>query len=149
MPAVAIAKWSLGLFLLRIIVKKYQRIAIWFMMISLLFISLGTSVLFWTQSLPPSSIFDKRIRGRRIFPMDPFLKFFGSEYIGIPHLILPMTSKPGEEMLTARHWPPGRTAWGVTSDLLFCILPWVAFKSLNMGKRKKYTVAGSLSLGFM
>lgn len=75
----AIAKWSMGLFLLRIIVKKYQRIAIWSMMISLLLSSFLISTLFWTQRLPPSSIFDQRIPGRRIFDIEIFVKFFGGE----------------------------------------------------------------------
>lgn len=57
----------------------------------------------------------------------------------------------GRETLTETEtrWPYLHTVWGVAADFLFAILPWIAFRSLNMGKRQKYTIAGSLSLGVM
>ncbi|KUI60570.1 hypothetical protein VP1G_07795 [Cytospora mali] len=63
----ALAKWSLGLFLLRIVVQRWHRVAIWSIMVSLLIVSLLTAVMFWVQCLPSASIFDQRVQGRCFF----------------------------------------------------------------------------------
>lgn len=77
--AVAVAKWSLGLFLLRIVLNKYQRIAIWSTMIILLLVSFQMSVVFWIQHLPAASIFDHRVHGSCVVNIKPFLWLLGSK----------------------------------------------------------------------
>ncbi|KAK7746386.1 hypothetical protein SLS53_002345 [Cytospora paraplurivora] len=68
----AIAKWSLGLFLLRIVIQKWYRVAIWSTMVSLLLVSILTAVMFWIQCLPPASIYDQRVKGKCIVKITPF-----------------------------------------------------------------------------
>ncbi|RGP77379.1 hypothetical protein FLONG3_4518 [Fusarium longipes] len=54
----AVAKMSLGFFLLRIVVEKWQRISIWFVMGSLSVVSALAAVMLWTQCRPVQKIFD-------------------------------------------------------------------------------------------
>lgn len=48
----SIAKLSMGLFLLRLVVNKWHRIAIWSMMLSLFGCSCLIAVVFWVQCIP-------------------------------------------------------------------------------------------------
>ncbi|CAI7654462.1 unnamed protein product [Penicillium glandicola] len=74
----AIAKLSLGAFLLRIVVKQWHRISIWISMISLLIVSVMTAILFWVQRLPSESIYDPRVPGRTVLKVTPFSVLLGS-----------------------------------------------------------------------
>ncbi|ROW10044.1 hypothetical protein VPNG_06517 [Cytospora leucostoma] len=74
----AIAKWSLGLFLLRIVIQRWQRVAIWSTMVSLLLVSIITAIIFWIQCLPPASIYDQRVEGRCIVKITPFSIVLGA-----------------------------------------------------------------------
>ena len=73
----AIAKLSLGIFLLRIVVKQWHRISIWFSMISLAIVSVLTAVIFWVQRLPSESIYDPRVPGRTVVKVTPFSVLLG------------------------------------------------------------------------
>lgn len=73
----AIAKLSLGIFLLRIVVKKWHRISIWISMVSLAIVSVMTAILFWIQKLPSESIYDPRVRGRLVVRVTPFSILLG------------------------------------------------------------------------
>ncbi|TPX11515.1 uncharacterized protein E0L32_007726 [Thyridium curvatum] len=55
------AKCSLGLFLLRIVLKKWHKMAIWIASISLLIVSSIAIILFWVQCLPAEANFDPRV----------------------------------------------------------------------------------------
>ncbi|ROV94564.1 hypothetical protein VMCG_08147 [Cytospora schulzeri] len=77
----AIAKWSLGLFLLRIVVQRWHRVAIWSTMISLMLVSVLTAVVFWIQCLPPASIYDRRVEGRCIVKITPVSILLGGKRI--------------------------------------------------------------------
>ena len=72
-----IAKISLGIFLLRIVVKSWHRISIWVSMISLSIVSLMVLIIFWVQRLPSASIYDPRIQGRFIIGVTPFSLVLG------------------------------------------------------------------------
>ncbi|KAI9039404.1 uncharacterized protein KD926_009418 [Aspergillus affinis] len=74
----AIAKLSLGFFLLRIVIEQWHRISIWISMVSLSLVSLVTAVIFWTQRLPSNSIYDPRVPGRTIVAVTPFSVLLGS-----------------------------------------------------------------------
>ncbi|RLL97500.1 hypothetical protein CFD26_105870 [Aspergillus turcosus] len=74
----AIAKLSLGIFLLRIVVKTWHRVSIWVSMISLSIVSVMTAVVFWTQRLPSKSIYDPRVPGRTVVNVVPFSVLLGS-----------------------------------------------------------------------
>lgn len=73
----AVAKVSLGAFLLRLVVARWHRAAVWAAMASLLAVSLLTLVVFWIQCLPPAAIFDPRVGGRCIVPVAPFAVLLG------------------------------------------------------------------------
>ncbi|KAK3934266.1 hypothetical protein QBC46DRAFT_83709 [Diplogelasinospora grovesii] len=74
----AIAKLSLGLFLLRIVVETWHRVAIWIASASLLLVSVMTAIVFWIQCLPSQSIFDPRVPGHCIIEVEPFSILLGS-----------------------------------------------------------------------
>ncbi|KAH7108955.1 hypothetical protein EDB81DRAFT_736848, partial [Dactylonectria macrodidyma] len=56
----ALAKWSLGLFLLRIVQELWHKIAIWGMMCILMGISIATVFVFWFQCKPIRYLWDQR-----------------------------------------------------------------------------------------
>ncbi|OGM43323.1 hypothetical protein ABOM_008713 [Aspergillus bombycis] len=74
----AIAKLSLGIFLLRIVVKRWHRVSIWISMVSLSVVSVMTAIIFWTQRLPSRAIYDPRVPGRTIVSVTPFSVLLGS-----------------------------------------------------------------------
>lgn len=144
----AIAKWSMGLFLLRIVVQRWHRVAIWSTMISLLLVSLLTAVIFWIQCLPPASIFDQRVKGRCIVRITPFSILLG----GKP--ITPSTRAGGSTAARGSIWRaddpvPCPSAWCIFADFFFATLPWLFIWSLNMSRHEKVTIAGSMSLGVL
>lgn len=57
----AVAKWSLGLFLLRIVKETWHKIAIWISMAALAGASISTCFVFWLQCTPPKYLWDRRI----------------------------------------------------------------------------------------
>lgn len=73
----AIAKLSLGIFLLRIVIKQWHRISIWISMVSLAIVSVMTAILFWIQKLPSESIYDPRVPGRLVVRVTPFSILLG------------------------------------------------------------------------
>lgn len=73
----AIAKLSLGIFLLRIVVKQWHRISIWISMISLFIVSVMTAIIFWFQRLPSQSIYDPRVSGYTVVQVTPFSVLLG------------------------------------------------------------------------
>ncbi|KAE8374015.1 hypothetical protein BDV26DRAFT_296419 [Aspergillus bertholletiae] len=74
----AIAKLSLGIFLLRIVVKQWHRVSIWIAMVSLSIVSVMTAIIFWIQRLPSQAIYDPRVPGRTIVIVTPFSVLLGS-----------------------------------------------------------------------
>lgn len=79
----AIAKLSLGLFLLRIVVKPWHRLSIWAAMISLAIISIATAVILWVQRLPSESIYNASVPGRSIVSVTPFSILLGGRFCAI------------------------------------------------------------------
>lgn len=59
----AVAKWSLGLFLLRIIHLRTHKILIWTVMAALMGASVSTCFVFWLQCTPPEYLWDRTIPG--------------------------------------------------------------------------------------
>jgi len=73
----ATAKVSLGLFLLRIVVEAWQKIALWVASVLTLAVSLVVAVLFWTQCRPIRSLYDPRVEGTCFFGIAPFSLMLG------------------------------------------------------------------------
>ncbi|KAK8062864.1 hypothetical protein PG997_014961 [Apiospora hydei] len=70
--SMALAKISLALFLLRIVVVAWHKIAIWTSIISLSIISTSASVVLWTQCRPVNKIWDReRVGGYLRYSFDP------------------------------------------------------------------------------
>ncbi|KAI1458695.1 hypothetical protein F4805DRAFT_423363 [Annulohypoxylon moriforme] len=59
----AIAKWSLGLFLLRIVDKMRYTVSIWMAMAILMASSISVCFVFWLQCTPPAYLWDRQIPG--------------------------------------------------------------------------------------
>lgn len=135
----AIAKVSLGIFLLRIVVKQWHRISIWISMISLSIVSVMTATVFWTQRLPSESIYDPRVPGRTIVSIGPFSILLGSMLISHDDCSCGLMTKYGFYHL----------AWCAVVDFYFALLPWIFIWNLNMNFKEKMSIAISLSLGFM
>ncbi|WXC45667.1 hypothetical protein QX201_005367 [Fusarium graminearum] len=62
--AMSIAKWSLGLFLLRLVKEKWHKIAIWCMMACLISASIAVCFVYWFQYTPPEYLWNRKIPGR-------------------------------------------------------------------------------------
>lgn len=73
----ATAKVSLGLFLLRIVVERWHKIALWVVTVLTLAVSMVVSVLFWTQCIPIRSLYDPRVSGKCTFGIAPFSVLLG------------------------------------------------------------------------
>lgn len=75
----AVAKCSLGVFLLRFILKRWHRLTVWAVMVILLVLSFGTAAAFWVNSSPLSSTFDSKIPRISGFNLILLLKSYGSK----------------------------------------------------------------------
>ncbi|KAI6784130.1 uncharacterized protein J7T54_004676 [Emericellopsis cladophorae] len=113
----AISKASLGLFLLRFVVERWQRIVIWAVMLSLLGDSALTAVVFWVQCIPVEAIYDPRVKTPELctIPITPFAVTLG--------------------------------VWCIVADFFFAIFPVIVIWGLNMKKKEKIIIAASMSLG--
>lgn len=59
----AIAKWSLGLFLLRLVQQRWHTLLIWLVMGCLMAASISVCFVFMLQCTPPAYLWDRRIPG--------------------------------------------------------------------------------------
>lgn len=114
----AAAKWSLGLFLLRLVNVNmiWHRIAIWAVMIGLMLTSISVVFIYWLQCTPPAYLWDRQIRG------------------GFCHI----NSVPAAFTLSI---------FCIFVDFFFAIFPWILLWNLSMDKREKFLILGSMSLG--
>ncbi|KAA8649328.1 uncharacterized protein ATNIH1004_005229 [Aspergillus tanneri] len=74
----AIANISLGIFLLRIVVKAWHRLSIYIATVSVSLVSVLMVVVFWVQRSPTESIYDPTVAGRTLIPVRPFSTLLGS-----------------------------------------------------------------------
>ncbi|KAK7427020.1 hypothetical protein QQZ08_006447 [Neonectria magnoliae] len=112
-----VAKVSLGLFLLRIVVQLWHKIVIWLAMASLMIISIVTAAILWTQCVPAKKIYDplRTPEGSCDIPVIPIAILLG--------------------------------VWCAVVDFFFAIFPWIFIWGLNMKYKEKITIAGSMSFG--
>jgi hypothetical protein len=82
----AVAKWSLGLFLLRLIQQPAYRAAIWLAMACLMGASICVCFVFWLQCTPPSYLWNRRIPdGRCPIDVTPVSLLLCSTFISYYH----------------------------------------------------------------
>ncbi|KAF2963782.1 hypothetical protein GQX73_g9800 [Xylaria multiplex] len=128
----AIAKWSLGLFLLRLVTKRWQRVVIWTAMGSVMLASIIVVFLFWFQVSRPS-------------PTISIVRFASFctpvEYLWdrrIPGGDCPIDLIPASTVLNVAT---------VLVDFLFAALPWFFIWGLQINQHEKIVILASMSLG--
>jgi hypothetical protein len=131
----AVAKWSLGLFVLRLVTQAWHKIAIWLTMGSLMAASISVCFVFWLSCTPPAYLYDRRIPA------------------GYCHI----NTTPVSYTLCSRCWPT--TSHGTCSqhytvlclfaDFFFALFPWLFLWKLQINQREKIIIAGSMSLGLL
>ncbi|KAK5651804.1 hypothetical protein OQA88_11672 [Cercophora sp. LCS_1] len=114
----AIAKCSLGFFLLRLVTLQWHRIAIWGAMGLVSAASIAQVLCFWLSCVPLNYVYDRRIPGG----------------------YCPVDTRPTSYILCIST---------ILVDFFFAIFPWIIVWNLQMPKREKYTIAGSMSLGLI
>ncbi|KAI1426462.1 hypothetical protein F5Y12DRAFT_713190 [Xylaria sp. FL1777] len=117
----AIAKWSLGLFLLRLVKVRWQVIVIWTAMSGLLAASISVLFAFWLQTCrcrPFAYLWDRRIPGG--------------------HCVI--SAVPASTVLNIST---------VIVDILFAVLPWLFIWALKINKQEKIVILASMSLGVL
>ncbi|CAG9988326.1 unnamed protein product [Clonostachys byssicola] len=113
----AIAKWSLGLFLLRLVCTRMHKIAIWLPLILCFLASVLCAAFFWFGCTPIEAVWNRALPRSHcdVLPRVPMYYVYGS--------IL------------------------VFTDFYFALFPWLFIWKLNMKKREKIVVLCSMSLG--
>ncbi|KAH6985377.1 hypothetical protein EDB80DRAFT_821903 [Ilyonectria destructans] len=119
-----LAKWSLGLFLLRIVQEPWHKTAIWASMLLLMGASISCMFCFWLQCSPIAFLWDWAIPGGKCeLNTLPIYIILGSNGV------LPTFS--------------------VLVDFFFAIFPWIFMWKLQMNQREKLIILGSMSLGII
>ncbi|KAF4471100.1 integral membrane pth11 [Fusarium albosuccineum] len=77
----AVAKWSVGLFLLRTVVVQWHKVITWITMGALMTTSMSTCFVFWLQCSPPKYLWDRRISGRCHIDSTPLSMFLSILYV--------------------------------------------------------------------
>ncbi|KAK1992519.1 hypothetical protein LX36DRAFT_554168, partial [Colletotrichum falcatum] len=116
----AVAKWSLGLFLLRLaknLTRSYQWV-IWISMSWLMAASVSTCFVFWFQCSPPRYLWDRTTPGGHC----------------------PIDSTPVSLLLCISC---------ILVDFLYAGLPWCFIWNLQKSKKEKVTILAGLSLGVL
>lgn len=150
----AIAKSSLGFFLLRLVTVPWHRIAIWSAMTLVTLASIGrlshaerpehgadphiAQVLcFWLSCVPLNYVYDRRIPGGYC-PIDTRPTSY----------ILCSALSPSPDVVASADLLQSPVST-ILVDFFFAIFPWIIVWPLHMPQREKYTIAGSMSLGLM
>jgi hypothetical protein len=133
----AVAKWSLGLFLLRLVKETWHKVAIWATLAMLMSASLLCLFFFWLQC-SPAYLWDRSIPGGVCeLPQLGISIYLGSErcllWIGSSFLV-------ADELFLAAC---------VFTDLFFAVFPWIFMWKLNMNQREKLVILSSMSLGLI
>ncbi|KAM0275918.1 hypothetical protein ACHAQH_007260 [Verticillium albo-atrum] len=114
--ATGTSKASVGFFLLRLVVVRWQVISIWVIMSIMGILSIVNTFLTWLACRPLPYAYDDRLNGT-CFNTVP------------PAVALAMGT--------------------IAVDIYFAVLPWIFIWKLNLSRREKLTIAGSLSLGIL
>lgn len=77
----AVAKISLGVFLIRIVVEAWHKICIWAAIVSLVVVSILTAIMLWVQCTPTEFIWDKSLSGSCDINVTPFGVLLGGTSI--------------------------------------------------------------------
>ncbi|VUC23457.1 unnamed protein product [Clonostachys rosea] len=113
----AIAKWSLGLFLLRLVCTRMHKVAIWLPLILCFLTSVLCAAFFWFGCTPIEAVWNRAIPGSHcnVLPRVPMYYVYGSTL--------------------------------VFTDFYFALFPWLFIWKLHMKRREKIVILCSMSLG--
>lgn len=140
MLGMAVAKVSLGLFLLRLVKETWHAVAIWIAMIILLGASVSTIFCTWFQCSPPAYFWDRTIEGGKCtLDQLPSSLLLGGESSCLGHLCERLVY-----VLTCYH-----LVACVVVDFFFAFFPWTFMWSLQINRREKFVILGSMSLGVL
>lgn len=139
----AVAKWSLGLFLLRLVTETWHKVAIWIIMGSLMAASISVCFVFWLQCSPPAYLYDRRIPGGYCYINTTPVSFTLCSLS--PYLLDTRASL--RLAVTNKVWT--QPVLCVVADFFFAMFPWLFLWNLNMNPREKIVIAASLSLGLL
>lgn len=136
----AVAKWSLGLFLLRLVTEPWHKITLWTIMIVLMATSTIVVLIFWLQCTPPAYLFDKRIKdGHCHINSTP-----------VSMLLCSKCCRPSRVYcVTGLTYSSTDTVLCVLVDFFFALFPWLFIWGLQMNKKEKLVILISMSLGIM
>lgn len=160
----ALAKWSLGLFLLRLVNQAWHKISIWLVMGALMCASVSTCFVFMLQCSPPQYLWDRSIPGGHcdLNATPVSLTLTGELFIfsrsvtscrlwqrgkGVSLAGFPDRADEGSKR--ADNGGKKTTVVCVIADLFFALMPWIFLWHLNMNQREKMIIAISMSLGVM
>jgi hypothetical protein len=133
----AMAKLSMGLFLLRVVQVKWHKIALWTAVVITVTTSIALTIMLWNQSSPRKASWDPlRTPGKWNFKIQPLSVGLGGNltWRSVDH---------GSYLLTFI------LVWSSVCDFFFAIFPWLIIWSLRMSPREKIMLASGMSLGVM
>lgn len=141
----AITKWSLGLFLLRLVSKTIHKVAIWLPLIFSFIVSLLCVFFFWFGCAPVEAVWNRTLPGARcdVLPTNEMYYLYGSKFVVSIFVYLVVMSV---DMQNANHLSLGTL---VFTDFYFAIFPWVFVWGLQMNKREKIITLCSMILGVL
>lgn len=128
----SIAKWSLGLFLLRLVQAQWHKAVIWLSMGCLMAASVAVCFVYWFQCTPPRYLWDRRIPGRCTIETAPVSMLLCSEL---------ETDFSGTDLIVI--------VLCVVADLFLAGFPWLFIWGLQMKRKEKIIILSSLSLGIL
>lgn len=128
----SIAKWSLGLFLLRLVQEQWHKVAIWLSMGCLMAASVAVCFVYWFQCTPPQYLWNRRIKGRCVIDTAPVSMLLCSES---------ETTLSGIDLIVI--------VLCVVVDLFLAGFPWLFIWGLQMKRKEKIIILSSLSLGIL
>lgn len=134
----ATSKGATSVFLMRILVKKWHKIFLWFWTISILLLGVLGCIAVMAQCTPIESLWDSKV------PQESC----SIDLVTLSYAICSMfpNALPLNKELSHRCQIIG---WSAVMDFVLAISPWFALWGLNMKFKEKVNICLSLSLGIM
>lgn len=132
----AMAKLSMGLFLLRVVQVRWHKIALWIAVTVTITTSSVWTIMLWNQTDPIRASWDPlRTPGKWHYQIKPLSVGLGGT---LSHCVEIM-----EQVLMLA------LVWSSVCDFFFAIFPWLFIWALRMPPRDKIMLASGMSLGVM
>jgi len=137
----ALAKLSMGLFLLRVVQLRWHTVSLWGLIIITCGTSIALTVMLWNQTTPRKASWDPlRTPGTWNISIQPLSVGLGGKSSGFFRYRTECGS------VSNSRWC---LVWSSICDIIFAIFPWMFIWSLRMPRREKAMLASGMSLGVM